>query len=117
MLQAEGFGTIFQVAISGDTIHFVGFSSFVDDKDQIKIARSAEEKREEVVVKMQGGINCWEGGIRVTARVIVPTKSHWYLLDLSGTNKGNGGWLQKQTITSTFSPSETAMVFDRCWNN
>jgi len=88
MLRAEGFGTIFKLAITGDTIHYVGFS-FVDDTDQIETARSAEEKAQEVIIKMQGGIDCWDGGIKVTGGAIVPYKSHWYLLDFIWEN---GQW-------------------------
>lgn len=44
MLREDGFGTIFKLAIlTGDTIHFIGFS-FVDDTDQIKTARSADDR-------------------------------------------------------------------------
>jgi hypothetical protein len=69
MLREDGFGTIFKLAITGDNIHFVGFS-FVDDTDQIETARSADEQAQKVIDKMQGGIDCWKGGIRATGGAI-----------------------------------------------
>jgi hypothetical protein len=72
MLRADGFGTVFKLAISGDEIHFVGFS-FVDDMDQIKTARTIEETAHNIVVeKMQGGVDCWIGGLQVTGSALVP---------------------------------------------
>jgi hypothetical protein len=38
---------------------------------------------------MQGGIDYWEGGIRATGGALIPSKSHWYLLDFIWEN---GQW-------------------------
>jgi hypothetical protein len=81
MLWSQGLGSVFKMAISGNTIHFVGFS-FVDDTNQIELAWKAKETPEEVVTKMQAGLDAWEGGIHATRGALVPMKSHcWDLIN------------------------------------
>ena len=88
MLRADGYGTVFKLAISGDELHYVGFS-FVDDMDQIETARTIDETAHDVVSQMQGGIDCWNGGVKVTGGALVPIKSYWYLVDFIWEN---GQW-------------------------
>jgi hypothetical protein len=82
LLQAEGYGAFFKAVISVQEIHFVGYS-FVDDVDLIVTAKSPIESFLSVTEKMQGSLDTWSGGIRVTGGGLVPTKSCWCLIDFT----------------------------------
>jgi hypothetical protein len=91
VMRNEGFGTFFRSCLSGNTIHFVGYS-FVDDTDLIQTARTSTKTELEVVSEMQRALNTWEGAIRATGGAIVPTKSFWYLI---GFKWHEGQWAYK----------------------
>ena len=91
VMQKEGFGTFFRACITGNTIHFVGYS-FVDDTDLIQTARTPNETETEVASEMQRALNTWEGVIRATGGAIVPAKSFWYLV---GFKWHEGQWAYK----------------------
>jgi hypothetical protein len=81
-LRAEGYGAFFKAVISGQEIHFVGYG-FVDDVDLIVTAKSSTESFHSVIEQMQGSLDTWSGGIRVTGGGLVPTKSFWCLIDFT----------------------------------
>jgi Reverse transcriptase (RNA-dependent DNA polymerase) len=78
MLQTHGFGIKITSCISGDYLHFVGYS-FVDDTDLVEFP-DAPTTASRIVQSMQEAIDAWEAGIRATGGAIVPEKSHWYLV-------------------------------------
>ena len=54
--------------------------AFVDDTDLIS-STSIHATSPETIATMQKALTMWEGGIRATGGVIVPSKTHWYLID------------------------------------
>jgi Reverse transcriptase (RNA-dependent DNA polymerase) len=78
MLRTHGYGIKITSCISGDYLHFVGYS-FVDDTDLVEFAEKVTTAHE-VANAMQESIDAWEAGIRATGGAIVPEKSHWYLV-------------------------------------
>jgi hypothetical protein len=78
MLRTHGFGIKITSCISGDYLHFVGYS-FVDDTDLIEFP-DKPTTAQQVAQTMQESIDAWEAGIRATGGAIVPEKSHWYLV-------------------------------------
>jgi hypothetical protein len=61
--------------------------AFVNDTDVIQSACDINQKGEAVVPLMQDAVDRWEGGLRVTGGALVPSKSHWYLIDFKWTGK------------------------------
>jgi Reverse transcriptase (RNA-dependent DNA polymerase) len=78
MLRTHGFGIKITSCISGDYLHFVGYS-FVDDTDLVEFPDEPTTAIQ-VAQDMQAAIDAWEAGIRATGGTIVPEKSHWYLV-------------------------------------
>ena len=54
--------------------HIVGFA-FVDDMDLVCFYQDRLRLSEEVMQNMQGGIDRWEGGLKLTGGAIIPKKS------------------------------------------
>ena len=54
---------------------------FVDDADIIHVATDTETNGREVAKQMQQAMDTWEGGLHATGGALVPSKSHWYLID------------------------------------
>ncbi len=79
LMRDEGFGVHFRSALTGELIHFVGYA-FVDDTDLCQTSLSPSNY-EEVLATAQEGVTLWEGIIRATGGAIVPSKTHWYLID------------------------------------
>jgi hypothetical protein len=86
MLRHEGYGAYLRTAITGTTISFVGYA-FVDDTDLCITSQDPHETEANVALRMQQALDLQEGGIRATGGAIVPEKSHWYLIDLSGSKE------------------------------
>jgi hypothetical protein len=61
--------------------------AFVDDTDVIQSACDVNQKGEAVVPLMQEAVDRWEGGLRATGGALVPSKSHWHLIDFKWTGK------------------------------
>ena len=80
MMQANGYGTCFSSALSGEEVRFMGYA-FVDDTDLCQTAQKLGETGSDVAAQLQAAVNCWEGRIRATGGAIVLEKSHWYLVD------------------------------------
>ena len=82
LMRSEGFGTHFRSALSDEDICFVGYA-FVDDTDLCETARGDDSSAADVATRAQAALDCWEGGIRATGGAIVPSKSHWYLINFT----------------------------------
>jgi hypothetical protein len=78
MLRTHGFGIKISSCISGEYLHFVGYS-FVDNTDLVEFPEETTTA-DQVAQSMQESIDAWEAGIRATGGAIVPDKSHWYLI-------------------------------------
>jgi hypothetical protein len=60
----------------------------VDDTDLV-YTRPGDHCGSELIPELQGAIDHWEGGLRVSGGALVPSKSHWYLVDFKWRN---GSW-------------------------
>jgi hypothetical protein len=87
MMQTAGRGLNIVSAISGTLISFAVCYAFVDDTDVIHAAPSRMSKGEDVLADMQKVVDRWEGGIRAMGGALVPSKSHWFLIDFCWTGK------------------------------
>ena len=88
MLRAEGHGASFKLAISGDSIHLVGFA-FVDDGDVVQTASCPHIPPEDLIKEGQKGLDCYVGGMRATGAKVRPDKCWWYLIKFAWTD---GEW-------------------------
>jgi hypothetical protein len=71
-----GFGTFFKAAISGDTLRIAGFS-YVDDTDLTQSTTPMATTAEEVLEKIQEGLNTWEGLVRASGGALSNDRSCW----------------------------------------
>jgi hypothetical protein len=113
MLRTMDLGVKWEMAISHEGMHIVGFS-FVDDTD---LAQSVglEETVSNVLANMQASIDSWEGAIRATGGALVPAKSHWYLIDfqwVDGKPSYKSVCMAPGTLT-LFGDSGTRVTLDR----
>ena len=92
MLRAAEKGAHLQSAISKEPNHIVGFA-FVDSTNLVCFEQERLNLSEEIVEKMQQGINQWEGGLELTRRAIVPEKSWIYPIDFGFDHAGK--WFYK----------------------
>jgi hypothetical protein len=88
------FGAFYKAAISGDELRLAGFS-YVDDTDLMQSASPEAITTEDILSRMQKGLDSWEGLIRATGGALVNEKSRWWFIDFSFTN--NGDWKYKTT--------------------
>jgi hypothetical protein len=79
-MRTAGHGLHILSAISGILILFVCYA-FVDDTDVVHASPSPDSPGEDVLADMQTVVDRWEGGLRATGGALVPSKSHWYLID------------------------------------
>jgi hypothetical protein len=86
MMATAGHGFHMLSAITTSLITMVCYA-FVDDTDVVQSACDVYQKGEDVVTLMQTAVDRWEGGLRATVGALVPTKSHWYLIDFEWTGK------------------------------
>jgi hypothetical protein len=86
MMSTAGHGFHILSAITATLLTMVCYA-FVDDTDVVQSACNVEQPGEEVVPQMQRAVDRWEGGLRATGGALVPTKSHWYLIDFKWTGK------------------------------
>jgi hypothetical protein len=73
-------------ALKANLITMVCYA-FVDDTDLIQLGADIQETGETVAGRMQTAVNRWEGGICATGGALVPSKSHWYLIDFTWNGK------------------------------
>jgi len=79
----QGYGVKFIASISQKCTHVAGFG-FVDDVDLLAANDSMEQTREQVVDSLQGCLNSWELGLRVSGGgALSAHKSHWTLIDFN----------------------------------
>ncbi len=86
MMYALGHRVNFLAPLSLSLTVFVCYA-FVDDTDVIHVGHSEEVPGEQVAKEMQEVVNCWEWGLRASGGTLVPSKSHWYLIDFVWRNK------------------------------
>jgi hypothetical protein len=65
MLQEQGYGAFFQGLISGEWVHFVGYT-FVDDTDIINKPLNMDTTYQQVAKNLQAAIHHWWGGINAS---------------------------------------------------
>jgi hypothetical protein len=97
MLRSHGYGIKITSCISGNNLHFVGYS-FVDDTDLVEFPNEITTAQA-VAINMQGAVDAWEAGIKSTGGAIVPTKSHWYLISYKWQN---GQWRYSKKTEDPF---------------
>jgi hypothetical protein len=87
MARAAGYRATFVSAMTCAAVSFVCYA-FVDDTDLVH-TQSGDHCGSELIPELQGAIDHWEGGLRVSGGALVPSKSHWYLVDFKWRN---GSW-------------------------
>ena len=92
LLRSKGFGTKLRTPITNQRCHIAAYT-FVDDTDICELPESRDTTLEQVAQSMQEALDVWEGGIRATGGALVPSKSHWYLLDFKWKQ---GQWAYKK---------------------
>lgn len=88
LLREEGHGVFYKTAIAGEAIHFVAYS-FVDNTDLVAGSLDREATGQKVAEDLQKALHMWERGLHATGGAIVPSKTHWYLVDFKW---DNGKW-------------------------
>jgi hypothetical protein len=76
MMEAEGLGAKIVTSITQQVMEYLGFA-FVDDTENISQGATPIE----AVLTMQALLDAWANRSRVTGGVLVPKKSHWFLVD------------------------------------
>ena len=81
MLKTAGFGFRVITIISKDDFCFVCYT-FVDDNDVVHscLDTYTSDDTTKLVSEMQQAVDTWEGGLRASGGVLVPTKSYWFLI-------------------------------------
>jgi hypothetical protein len=85
MLRSAGYGATFISAISCAVVSFVCYA-FVDDTDLVHTRTGENHTASDLIPEMQGAVDHWEGGLRASGGALVPSKSHWYLVDFKWRN-------------------------------
>jgi hypothetical protein len=85
LMVREGFGFSVSTALSNTPIKFACYS-FVDDTDLPQTAPDVNTSGLDTLPTIQAGVDMWEGGLRATGGALVPSKSHWYLIDFKWQN-------------------------------
>jgi hypothetical protein len=88
MVRAAGYGATFVSAISCAIVSFVCYA-FVDDTDLVHTRHGDDIAGADLIPEMQDVLDHWEGGLRTSGGALVPSKSHWYLVDFKWKN---GSW-------------------------
>ena len=86
MMTTAGHGFHLLSAVSNTLLTMVCYA-FVDDTDVVQSACNVHQAGEDVVPQLQLSVDRWEGGLRATGGALVPSKSHWYLIDFIWTGK------------------------------
>jgi hypothetical protein len=82
MVRAAGYGAIFVSALSCVIISFICYA-FVNDTDLVHTHPGDDHQGSGLIPEMQEAVNHWEGGLRASGGALVPSKSHWYLVDFN----------------------------------
>jgi hypothetical protein len=88
MVRAAGFGATFVSAISLAIVSFVCYT-FVDDTDLVHTRPGDDISGAELIPEMQDALDHWEGDLCTSGGALVPSKSHWCLVDFKWKN---GSW-------------------------
>jgi len=71
LLRQQGYGATFKASISGNKIHFVGYS-FVDDTDLIQTGPTITTSESDTLLLMQVALDLWNQGLSATGGTLVP---------------------------------------------
>jgi len=71
LLCQEGYGVAFHASISGNKIHFIGYS-FADNMDLIQMGPIIKLSDMEILPLMQAALNSWKQGLCATGGAFVP---------------------------------------------
>jgi hypothetical protein len=88
MVCAAGYGATLISALSCAVVSFVCYT-FVDDTDLVHTQANSDLPAINLIPDMQAAVDHWEGGLRASGGALVPSKSHWYLVDFKWKN---GSW-------------------------
>jgi hypothetical protein len=101
MVCTAGYGATFVSDMTCDAVSFVCYA-FVDDTDLVH-TWPGDHCGSKLTPELQGAIDHWGGGLRVSGGALVPSKSHWYLVDFKWRN---GSW---RYCTVADNPGELSM--------
>jgi hypothetical protein len=103
MVRAAGFGATFISALTSAVTTFVCYA-FVDDTDLVHTRPGDSHSGSDLIPEMQDAVDHWEGGLRASGGALVPSKSHWYLVDWKWMN---GSW---RSCTIADNPGDISML-------
>jgi hypothetical protein len=78
----KGYGCDIINPISGKHHKFVGYA-FVDDMDLVA-SKAGTFDTKIIWDSLQASLDTWEGTLKASCRAIVPDKTFWFLIDLTG---------------------------------
>jgi hypothetical protein len=93
IMRQLGYGAFCKTALSGDTLDMAGFL-YVDDTDLTQSQTPTMTTTEEVLEKIQEGLDTWEGLIKASGGALSNDKSCWWYVDFSFDHKGD--WRYKK---------------------
>jgi hypothetical protein len=80
IMRQLGYGAFYKAALSGDTLEIAGFSS-VDDTDLTQSQTPTVTTAEEVLEKIEEGLDTWEGLVKASGGALSNEKSCWWYVD------------------------------------
>ena len=84
MCKVKGYGMNVTTPISKQDDSLLGFA-FVDNLDLVSGANDVHTAGTTMITHFEALMISWNGGIRTTDGLIVPEKTHWFLIALFGT--------------------------------
>jgi hypothetical protein len=97
ILRQLGYGAFYKAALSGDTLEIDGFS-YVDDTDLTQSQKPTVTTAEEVLEKIQEGLDTWEGLVKASGGALSNEKSCWWYVDFSFDHKGDWGYKKMEEL-------------------
>jgi hypothetical protein len=93
IMRQLGYVAFYKTALSGDTLEIAGFL-YMDDTDLTQSQMPTVTTAEEVLEKIQEGLNTWEGLVKASEGALSNGKSCWWYVDFSFDHKGD--WRYKK---------------------
>jgi hypothetical protein len=97
IMRQFGYGAFYKAALSGDTLEIAGFS-YVDDTNLTQSQTPTVTTAEEVLEKIQGGLDTWEGVVKASGGALSNGKSCWWYVDFSLDHKGDWGYKNMEEL-------------------
>ena len=80
MVRTAGCGATFVSALSCAITYFACYT-FIYNMDVVHTRPSDNHTGSDLILEMQEALDHWEGGLRTSSGALIPSKSHWYVVD------------------------------------